>query len=62
MDKKVKVIEEIHVEWDMESYPFPVMIIKTAPKDDEVNAWMTTTHWSHGSYESKKKFDKLEIL
>ena len=51
MDKEV--IEEINVEWDMESYPFPVMIIKTAPKDEEVNAWMITTHWSHGSYECR---------
>lgn len=49
MDKEV--IEEINVEWDMESYPFPVIIIKTAPKDEEVNGWMITTHWSHGSYE-----------
>ena len=45
MDKEI--IEEINVEWDMESYPFPVMIIKTAPKDEEVNGWMTITHWSY---------------
>ena len=49
MDKEI--IEEINVEWDMESYPLPCMIIKTAPKDNEVNAWIITTHWSHGSYE-----------
>jgi hypothetical protein len=48
MDKEI--IEEINVEWDMESYPLPCMIIKTAPKDDEVNAWMITTH---GSYECR---------
>lgn len=51
MDKEV--IEEINVEWDMKSYPLPCMIIKTAPKDDEVNALMITTHWSHGSYECR---------
>lgn len=45
MDKEI--IEEINVEWDMESYPLPCMIIKTAPKDDEVNAWMITTRWSY---------------
>ena len=48
MDKEI--IKEINVEWDMESYPLPCMIIKTAPKDDEVNAWMTTTY---GSYECR---------
>lgn len=42
MDKEV--IEEINVERDIESYPFPVMIVKTAPKDEEVNGWMITTY------------------
>lgn len=55
MDKEV--IEEINVEWDMESYPFPVMIVKTAPKDDEVNAWMTTVHWQYLEYKNKGEFN-----
>ena len=56
MDKIIikETIEEINVEWDMESYPFPCMIIKTAPKDDEVNAWMTTTRWSY-KYKSNER-------
>ena len=33
-----EIIEEIHVEWDMESYPFPVMLVETV--NENGNGWL----------------------
>lgn len=55
---KQEVIEEVNVEWDMESCPFPVMYVNSVK--EKGNAWIIATQRSHSEY--KIKIDKYENL
>ena len=51
-----ETIEEIRVDWDMESYPFPVMFVETV--NEGGNAWLIRTSTTSREY----KFDNSKNL
>ena len=55
-----ETIEEIHVEWDMESYPFPVMLVETV--NEGGNAWLIRTSTTSYEYRSNKENTNGELL
>ena len=55
-----ETIEEIRVEWDMESYPFPIMFVETV--NEGGNAWLIRTSTTSYEYRSNKENTNGELL
>ena len=51
-----ETIEEIRVDWDMESYPFPVMFVETV--NECGNAWLIRTSTTSLKYKINNEENK----